>query len=341
MGEVAERYIKTLLDSEANAAEDIAAANASDGDIAAANAEDIADDESVKLTVGDKVTCEYFGRSDSAHATWYGAKIQEVNPDGTYMVAWNDGDNADRAKTRRQIRLELKVGDGVKCEYLGRSGIAHSSWYAAKILEVNSNNTYTVVWNDGDVVDRVKSRRQIRLVERGADGGGVEDLEKKVNAAEAIAKKTNAAQDIAAANAAEDIADDESVEVTVGDKAMCEYFGRSDSAHKTWYGAKIQEVNPDGTYLVAWNDGDKVDRTKTRRQIRLELKVGDKVKCDCGSAHSSWLGAKIQQVHSDETYTVVWNDGDVLLDRVKSRRQIRLVERGADGRGGDKNANAA
>jgi hypothetical protein len=62
-----------------------------DGDVTDAGDE-------VTFAVGDNVLGNFKGWD------WYGATVQAVNPDGTYTVKWNDGDDEDTVKTPQELR---------------------------------------------------------------------------------------------------------------------------------------------------------------------------------------------------------------------------------------------
>jgi len=99
---------------------------------------------------------------------WYDAQITAKNDDGTYEIAWNDGDTKDtHNKTIEELMMLasqlspehlalLAAGDDVTAFY------KNSSWYTGKIADMSDGNV-TVNWDDRDSQDRVKVIRQVRF----------------------------------------------------------------------------------------------------------------------------------------------------------------------------------
>jgi hypothetical protein len=73
-----------------------------------------------------------------------------------------------------------------------------------------------------------------------------------------------------------------------------------------WYKGEIEKPNPDFTYAVKYDDGDKDDEVIIDN-IRHQYKKGDKVVC---WYTPSWWGATIEADNGDFTYHVKYEDGD-------------------------------
>ena len=148
----------------------------------AALVEAVAPEQAVDVThlaPGAEVRAQYTTDGDS----FFDAKIVCKNDDGSYDLAWNDGDTlhtqgktCDELKVRASQLLPehlalLASGDKVECYYR-----ANTNWYGATIQEVVelSDSTggsrslgkmqeFQILWDDGDTSDRVKQLREVRL----------------------------------------------------------------------------------------------------------------------------------------------------------------------------------
>jgi hypothetical protein len=106
--------------------------------------------------------------------SWSDAKIVCKNDDGSYDLAWNDGDTqhtqgktCDELKVRASQLLPehlalLASGNQVECYY--RSA---SKWFAATIQQAvllsGKLKEFRILWNDSDTADRVKQLEEVRL----------------------------------------------------------------------------------------------------------------------------------------------------------------------------------
>ncbi len=123
------------------------------------------------LAPGAEVRAQYTTDGDS----FFDAKIVCKNDDGSYDLAWNDGDTlhtqgktCDELKVRASQLLPehlalLASGDKVECYYR-----ANTNWYGATIQEAVERSDgkmqeIQILWNDGDTSDRVKQLREVRL----------------------------------------------------------------------------------------------------------------------------------------------------------------------------------
>ena len=122
------------------------------------------------LAQGADVLAKYTIDGDS----WYDAKIVCKNEDGSYDLAWNDGDTqhtqgktCDELKVRASQLLPehlalLASGDQVECLYR-----ANIKWFGATIQQaVLSDCTlqeFQILWSDGDTSDRMKQLEEVRF----------------------------------------------------------------------------------------------------------------------------------------------------------------------------------
>jgi len=119
--------------------------------------EDADDAEAAPFKVGDKVK----GKYKNGH--WYNAVIVDTDGDD-FILAWDDGDSADRVKRAEDLQLlqvvkpNFEVGDNVVARY------QNGQWYEAKIADVDGT-VYVVEWADGDPMDTVKAPFHHRRVQ--------------------------------------------------------------------------------------------------------------------------------------------------------------------------------
>lgn len=96
----------------------------------------------------------------AVYSRYWMATIDELKPNGTIVVSWDDGDVDDRIKQKSQVRKigssdgVFKEGDRVEAEYLG--------WYRAIVERVVGDGSYQVKWADGDESDRFKKPEEMR-----------------------------------------------------------------------------------------------------------------------------------------------------------------------------------
>ena len=115
-----------------------------------------------RLAEGTPVSGQYQSGS------WYSARIAARNEDGSYDVAWEDGDPLDTtgktapmlriklAQLEEQHRALLAAGDPVDGLYKKRK------WYPAKIAKIDAA-TIELEWDDGDTEDASKKSNEVRI----------------------------------------------------------------------------------------------------------------------------------------------------------------------------------
>ncbi|KAG3156427.1 hypothetical protein PI126_g8767 [Phytophthora idaei] len=231
-------------------------------------------------------------------------KISRVRSDGTYDVAFDDGDKdshvpanliqSEESDTRdeKPKKNTLKVGDSVKARY--KKG---KKLFDGKVTRVRSDGTYDIEYDDGDVEMRV----DIEMIEV-PEGKKSDD---DVKSGSLKSKKS----------------------LKVGDKVRARYNKGS-----KMISGEIAAVHRDGTYDIRYEDGDK-EKNVAAKDIEIEerepeskssstLRVGDSIKASYKNGVKMFPG-KISRIHSDGTYDITFNDGDserrVPRSRIKSK----------------------
>ena len=105
-----------------------------------------------RIIVGDKIEARYKGG-----AKWFAGKVLAVNRDGSYDIRYDDGD-IERDVVASRVRSlgesispvnspsphQINVGDKVEVRY-------GMKWHSARVLSVNRDRSYGILYDDGDV----------------------------------------------------------------------------------------------------------------------------------------------------------------------------------------------
>ena len=270
---------------------------------------------SSSFAVGDRVEADYGGEG-----SFFPGKITAVASDGTYSVGYDDGDAEDGIPAALIRRLAdgdgdsgvfdadsmstsqgFKVGDRVEANYAGEG-----DFFPGTISKVNSDGTYDLAYDDGDAETEVEAKLIRKLPGVGA-GDADADAETDGGGFDADSQSTR-------------------LEFNVGDEVEADYAGAG-----SYFPGTISKVNGDGTYDVAYDDGDS-EQAVERRSIRLLssaaaaaagaaaaaagpetaaslFSVGDMVEADYGG-EGTYFPGKISHVNADGTYDVAYDDGD-------------------------------
>ncbi|GMF29595.1 unnamed protein product [Phytophthora fragariaefolia] len=268
------------------------------------------------LAVGKKVKAHY-----KKGKRLYHGKISRVRPDGTYDIDYDDGEMETRVEasqievdgdeddmfadsdedknrestTKKETRWE--VGDRVKA-YYGRG----TRLFPGKIAKVHVNGTYDIKYDDGDLEARV-------------DGSLIEPFETKSNDKD----KPTRAEDVPEKNSKNST----KRSLRVGDSVKAKY-----KRGARFFSGKITRERMDGTFDIKYEDGDveervevdfiqRIDDGEDRSESRDQSKksknqsfeVGDIVKAPFQQGVKLFRG-KISRIRSDETYDIVFDDGD-------------------------------
>ncbi|GMF15318.1 unnamed protein product [Phytophthora lilii] len=253
------------------------------------------------LKVGDPIEANYKNGVKK-----FPGKISRVQSDGTYDIAYNDGDSERRVPRSRitskkdddsspQKYVGFAVGDAIKAKY--KKG---TKYFPGKIVRVRSDGTYDIAYDDGDSESRVDAALIISAA-----------LETS-KASEHSPKLSNKAK-----------------QFEVGDAIKARY-----KKGAKLFAGKITRVRSDGTYDVRYDDGDtemhvegsyivgdeKPDTADEKKPGSFA--VGDKVNARYKGGVKAFPG-KIVKVRMDGTFDVKYDDGDMEV-RMKSSA-IELV----------------
>ena len=257
------------------------------------------------FTVSQKVEGNYGGEGK-----WYPGSISKVNSDGSYNIAYDDGDSegnvpADRIRALGNAAAPAAASAGqaaftVLQKVEGNYG-GEGKWYPGSIAKVNSNGTYNIGYDDGDSEENVAADR----------------IRARGTAAEPAPAAGNAGQ----------------AAFTVLQKVEGNYGGEG-----KWYPGSIAKVNSNGSYNIGYDDGDSeenvpADRIRARGDTaepapavtstgQAAFTVLQKVEGNYGG-EGKWYPGSIAKVNSNGTYNIGYDDGDseenVPADRIRAR----------------------
>ncbi|CAM9116657.1 unnamed protein product, partial [Hapterophycus canaliculatus] len=271
---------------------------------------------------GEKVEARFGGRS-----RWFRGTVERRNRDGSYRVQYVDGDEelavekhlmrrvgakasspaGSRSPGRRVVsgvesgigdaaRKAFRVGDDVEARYKrGRR------WFPGKVRTVNRDGTMDIKYKDGDS-------------ERDVEPGFVRSL--------GAASTTSLATSTSAATG-----HDRGRSYDIGDRVEARFRGGS-----RWYKATVERENPDGSYYLIFEDGDKeraVDKSMIRSlgKVSGEFKRDENNEAEVAMAHRvgdvvearykrglKWYEGTVRRVSRDGTMDVEYKDGDFERD---------------------------
>ena len=258
-----------------------------------------------------------------------------MNANGTYDILYDDGDTergVRQSLIRRRERSSsprrenaarrskhsdddnddddfdgYRRGDNIEARYKGKS-----KWYKGSISRVNANNTYDILYDDGDTERGV---RQSLIRRRGRSSSP---------------RRENAAR--RSKHSDDDNDDDDFDGFRRGDNIEARYKGKS-----KWYKGSISRVNANGTYDILYDDGDTergVRQSLIRRRERSSsprranaarrskhsdddnddddfdgYRRGDNIEARY-KGKSKWYKGSISRVNANNTYDILYDDGD-------------------------------
>ncbi|CAM9486376.1 unnamed protein product, partial [Sphacelaria rigidula] len=277
--------------------------------------------EACKFRLGQKIEGRYRGKG-----RWYKGRIVGTNPDGTYDVRYEDGDEDLRLETSalksaddentseplnsrysggggrverddggvrgvnnsRRVSQTVRTGDAIEARYRGGS-----KWYDGVVKKAHSDGTFDIRYVDGDEEGGVEARF-VRLAD---------DVHDKTASGNAEANES-------------DYVD--------GDKVEARFGGRS-----RWLKATVQRKNRDGTYHLFYVDGEeeravekalirRVSGVKPEERTGLDTsnkkhRVGDDIEARYKRGRK-WYPGAIRTVNRDGTYDIRYSDGDTERD---------------------------
>jgi len=256
---------------------------------------------------------------------WYKGEITRVNVDGSYNINYDDGDQERRVPARNVRKLggggggrtspqrgggslgdsesdsgaAPKLGDRVEAKYKGGS-----KWYKGEITRVNVDGSYNINYDDGDQERRVPAQN-VRLA-----GGGMSNSPRR--GVSRGASESDGAGDF-----------------ELGSRVEAKYKGGS-----KWFKGEISRVNPDGSYAINYDDGDR-ERSVPARNVRRcgesggtgggrsslsprrpgnsasesSIGAGDRVEARYGGK-MKWYKGRVTRANRDGTFDIDYDDGD-------------------------------
>jgi len=275
---------------------------------------------------------------------WYGATVSEARADGSFEVAWDDGDLRDRSKDAEALRAspsadqEFAAGEYVQARFAEDGG-----WYGATVVQANPGGTYEIRWDDGGTKDVTKRLSELRG-SRGAPPDGQFAVGQHVEAIFSDGEWFPAMVTKANPNGTFKITWDDGTgdsdgrqpgelrpwqrgaprlepqEFTVGEYVQAKYDDGK------WYGATVIEANRDGTFEIRWNDGEgeATKRPDDLRGSRDGASSGQYVvdqHVEAKFSDGDWYGAMVTQVNPNGTYEISWDDGGV--EGAKGEEELR------------------
>lgn len=227
---------------------------------------------------------------------WYKGKVLRANPDGSYAISYDDGDRELKVPAEMVRSLEPASsfndeGSGATSFKVGQNIEARfrgrRKYFQGIISRVNRDGTYAIDYADGDQ-ERAVDASMIRAL-GGSPRGGIEVEEPK--------------------------------QLQRGDLVEARYKGG-----KRFYKGKIMRVNINGTYDIAYDDGDR-ERGVSAEDVRSlkeattgrgdreggrdppGLRVGSLVEARYQRGRK-WFKGKITRVNTDGSFNIAYDDGD-------------------------------
>jgi len=289
--------------------------------------------------------------------TFYPGVITSINPgsNGTaYGILYDDGEKEAMVKRLRirkpgfGQRYTLSTGTRIEAHFQGQSG--RNSLYDGVISAVNSDGTYDITYNDGDIEKSVKGNLIYAIcdIKKKKGEAGNKSTESNAPIATKLAheKKDTALQQFKTKGVTYDDEDNDlsvdlkSLGLLSADGTLAEETSASDvgqpskfiqvndlkketkvkaryGGQANFYAGIIDRCNDDGSYNILYEDGDR-ELMVPRFRIRLlgtensikELNIGDVVDAAFKMDKKKLYKGKISKLSSDGTYEVHFDDGD-------------------------------
>lgn len=253
--------------------------------------------------------------------SFYPGMITVVRGDGTYDIAYDDGEfesfvTGDLIKALEAAQVTttslpgiqaFKVDEIIEANYNGSN-----MWYSGRIAKVNAGGgSYDVAYDDGDMEYNVPWNR-IRRVDVIATA-----------ATSTLQPATQAANPAPATDSASS-SGNSGVKFQVGAHVTANYSGKG-----SWYEGKISRCNLDGTYDIAYDDGDSEYGVLSEyiKAIELtpkepEFALGAHVNANYRSKGRYYPG-RIASYNPDGTYQIDYDDGE--SENFVSAENIELI----------------
>ena len=303
------------------------------------------------------VEARYRGREK-----YYKGKISRDRGDGTYDIAYDDGERETTMVEERLIRKRergssrsrsrgaddrLSEGDKVEADYRGRG-----KFYPGKITRDRGDDTVRHFLRrrrardsrreapdpeDGRRIGQLPRRRQDRgglsrpgkfypgkiSRDRGDDTYDIDydDGERETRVAKRLIRSKEGSGG--------------SSKLEEGDKVEARYRGR-----EKYYPGKITRDRGDGTYDIAYDDGERETRVEERLIKKKDggggsdsFREGDKIEADYRGRGKFYPG-KISRDRGDDTYDIDYDDGEAGDARLQAPDSVQGRWRKLEARGG-------
>jgi len=249
---------------------------------------------SALFSAGDRIEANYRGQG-----RWYSGKVgRDGTVDGTYDIEYDDGEREvgvpegliraqgvpETTKATALAPSKFADGDKVEANYKGKG-----TWYSGKISRVRANGAYDIEYDDGE--------RELGVAEGLIRALDIPDtsVEVAVTAAETTPK----------------FADGVQIEAN--------YKGKG-----TWYSGKISRVRANGTYDVAYDDGERElgmaeglirtqdipDTSSAFAVTTAQFADGDKVEGNY-KGKGTWYPGRISRIRGNDLYDIAYDDNTV------------------------------
>ena len=223
---------------------------------------------------------------------WLNGKISAISENGTYVINYNDGEvedgvNADHLRIFNAGTINDNLGTSLT-EGMKVEGNyrGRGKWFPCKISRVRGDGTYDIAYDDGETETRL-DKELVRVL-------GSE-----------IINSDNTSAPVAG--------------LVEGMKVEGNYRGRG-----KWYPGKISAVNDNGTYNIAYDDGENesgLDKELVRVNGSVQFQVEDTVDGNY-RGRGTWYKGKISKIENSGIYEIKYDDGEV--ERGVSADFIRL-----------------
>ena len=222
------------------------------------------------LPAGQRIEARFGGK-----LKYFPGRIVKANDDGTYEIRYDDGDTeisvAPDLISAPSPPGTFKVGEAVQSRFGGKH-----VFYGAKVVKDNGDGTWELHYDDGDVEKYAKFLRPIDIVSKSSEEITNHTKENARRNQESPATRTD---------------------FTIGQRVEARFGGKG-----KYFGGKITRVNGDGSYDIAYDDGD------SERGVMAELIRG--VKTSISEAPASLVSVVLtSQMLGTGSANVVANGG--------------------------------
>lgn len=233
---------------------------------------------------------------------WYPGHVSKVNEDGTVDIVYDDGDSEEGVleinvrtigvdglpatatvaapvvvtpHVKEPERANMGSSSGDNSITLGKSNRLRfvvnedvegnfdgaGQWFPGKISQSNKDGTYDIAYDDGDSESGVPSNCIRKLTASAAVAPSVPES-RVIQTTPAAAPSLLLSPTVGATQATPAAV---ILSLNVGDMVECNYDGAGQ-----WFPGKISQTNKDGTYDIAYDDGDSESGVQIKNVRRLD-----------------------------------------------------------------------